>query len=202
MYKTTSKSRQKEINSGASIARRAVSGGEIVGFRRVWDADPMVRRLDAEAARVNEGLRGNDVAGRTPIYEHKLVPAPTKKRKGCDKRVYVARFVLKGRRDIQFLKIGISSLDLDARFQIDREKYEIIILAESEYFSNRDAMITEKSLHRAFKFSRKRPVVPLSSGNTECFSYSDETAQRMKDFVGQFKRAGHWVQFSLARKAR
>ena len=137
---------------------------------------PLAKRLDAEVASV------------TPSFFSKMKTLPPRKRRRKrhdrgGKRIYLAHFVLRADPTVQFLKVGISSLNLDARFEVDRANYEIKALAESEFIATKDARLMESAFHSAFRTHRFFPTVSLATGNTECFAYSEDLVDRLRRFI-------------------
>jgi hypothetical protein len=135
----------------------------------------LARRLDEEVARV------------TPSHKTKKEysdPRRVKVVQGAlqdGKRVYLVAFALLRDPEIKFVKIGISSFDIRARFRPDLRNYKVDLLAESQRFTDAGAIHAEQAIHAAFRKSRRRPSIPLRSGNTECYAYSEEN---LLTFVG------------------
>lgn len=99
--------------------------------------------------------------------------------------VYLVRFISKITNE-KFLKIGISRYNINARFQTDMKYFDIYLLTESEAYYPKDAYYIEQSLHKVFKKYKYLPIQKLSSGNTECFEYSEDTVSLMKELITKF----------------
>ena len=123
-------------------------------------------------------------ASLTTIVPHRY-PAPKISPMGptVGSRLYLVRFVSKADPDETFLKVGISSMAVNARFQGDFALYNVETIALSAIFRGADALIIEKSLHRAFRAFSFRPRVPLKSGNTECYECTERNALRFAEIV-------------------
>lgn len=126
----------------------------------------LVDRLNAEVASVTPSLRRH--RENTPASAAKRA---SRKREGG--RVYVVRFLSACGR-VSFVKIGVSGMELAARFQADWENYSFECLMESEWMDGRDALALEQALHHAYRRRRYRPPIPLATGNTECYQFGDE----------------------------
>jgi hypothetical protein len=137
----------------------------------------LVSSLDAEVASVTPSLRK-----RQDVPSPVILPRRSRGEVISGQRVYLVLFTLRTNRTLQFLKIGVSAFDLLARFQQDRQNYDFVVIAESEAKGS-DAFKIETAFHRAFFKDRIRPKVPLASGNTECYRYTEETMKRMADIL-------------------
>jgi hypothetical protein len=101
-------------------------------------------------------------------------------------RVYLVLFTNLANPSIQFLKIGVSSMPtLLARFSKDLHSYKIEALASSPRYPVQDALALEKAIHAAFRSDSCRPSIRLSSGNTECYVYSEANARKFVALINR-----------------
>lgn len=122
---------------------------------------------------------------------HLASQAPTKKswrsvtarRPTSGARVYLVRFTLRSDSKVAFLKVGMSGMAIEARFQSDAGRYKVEAIASSPFFSGPDALLVEKSIHRALLGKRHVPVTRLKTGNTECYVYDEVSMRRFADIV-------------------
>lgn len=98
-------------------------------------------------------------------------------------RIYLVKFTHKSDTSIQFLKVGMSTMSPDARFIADVSNYYFEVVALSASFSIKDALIMEKSIHRALLAEKHRPICPLKSGNTECYSFNESSMKIFSELV-------------------
>ena len=140
----------------------------------------IVQRLDAEVRDVTPSLRK-----RPTIDERARTREPVERRTDIveGRRLYLVLFTLRTNPSVQFIKVGISRLDLLARFQRDAVNYEFEIITEGERARDADAKTAEAAFHAAFLIHRQKPVVRLASGNTECYRYTDELLRKMREVI-------------------
>jgi hypothetical protein len=163
--------RKEGSHRRTSILFVSVPGTRFFPQRRLVDA------LDAEVASVTPSLRK-----RQDVSDPIVSPRRSRAEVVLGQRVYLVRFTLRTNPSVQFLKIGVSAFDLLARFQQDRQNYDFVVIAESAA-RGADALKIEAAFHAAFIKDRTRPRVPLASGNTECYRYTEETMKRMAEIL-------------------
>jgi len=140
----------------------------------------LVRRLDAEVAKAKAATTPQ----RNAVVETPSAHRRRRRKKPLDgQRIYLVRFTLRADPTETFIKVGISSMDIRARFQPDGRLYSVELIAESNRFSPRDARLMEQSIHVAFLKSRYWPSIRLRSGNTECYQHTEQNVQRFSEIV-------------------
>lgn len=167
MYKAASRFNNSLVRRGGNKFNRfstRMSGSFDAVDRHTWHEwhAEEARALDASAARVTPSLRKKPTI--KPIVVTKL-----KSPVNVGTSVYLVRFTLKTDRSVSFVKVGVSSVGISARFCRDRSNYDISTICKYDHLSRRDALAIEGAIHRAFYDKRIRPPVRLASGNTECF---------------------------------
>lgn len=100
-----------------------------------------------------------------------------------ESRVYLVHTATKHEPAQEFVKIGVTSKPIADRFRCDEDTYQITVVALSAILPTKDALILEQAIHRAFGQSRIYPVIPLRSGNTECYAATEENAKLFADLV-------------------
>lgn len=141
----------------------------------------VIQRLEAEVRDVTPSLRK-----RSTIDERAILAASKRQKRAREtegRRVYLVLFTLRSNPAVRFIKVGISRLDLMARFQRELGNYEIKIIAETERARNADAVALEAAFHAAFSALRHSPCVRLASGNTECYQHTEQNLRRMREII-------------------
>ena len=90
---------------------------------------------------------------------------------------------LKQKPDVSFLKVGITRNTVEHRFKDDMDKYDMEVIAVSGKIRRDRAFTFEQNILLAAKSVQYYPRVPLLSGNTECFKFSNENQQMLKILV-------------------
>lgn len=125
-----------------------------------------------------------------PINKQALHQMGRGRRKGKKIRnvkVYVVRFTGVADESLTFLKIGITSSDIEIRFEQDVGRYRCDVVHQIKDLTRSDARSLEAALHSFFRPHKFRPPYPLlSGGNSECFSYSAKVEQQMKEVVDRW----------------
>ena len=160
-----------QLSTSSSIGRQDRHAGYV---SQHWRS--IAARLDAEAALA----QGKQPKAPRP---DQAPPRPRKMTALDGSRVYLVAFTLRSDPDIRFVKVGVSSYDIRARFRQDLARYEIALLAESQRLVGEDAAAAERAVHAAFIRDRRRPPVRLASGNTECYAYTEQNLRRFVDIV-------------------